>query len=166
MISADRLTRPAAPRVTLEQPIEHLLACHDRIEERLRVLERASAALAERPDEARAAIESVFRHFDTAGVLHTRDEEESVFPRLVPKMTAEERAYLESLEHQHREADEVYRKLRDVGAPDWRETIARFCALYRQHIASENEKLIGAARRLLGPEQIAEISQEMKGRRG
>lgn len=171
MISVDRLTKPAPSRVTLDQPVEHLVACHERIEERLRILERAAEALADRPDEARAAIAQVFRHFDSAGVLHTRDEEESVFPRLLPLLTAAEREYLGHLEEQHREAEEIYTRLREVppaGANPkaWRETVVRFCGLYRAHIASENVELVGAARRLFTAVDLAAIAAEMKERRG
>ena len=68
-----------APPVT-EGPIEHLLACHRRIEDRLAILERAGEHLEDRPEESLLAISNSLRFLDTSGVLHTVDEEESVFP--------------------------------------------------------------------------------------
>ena len=170
MISVDQLTRPAAPSATVDQPLDHLVACHGRIEERLNILERAAVALNERPEEARAALATVFRHFDTAGVLHTRDEEESVFPRLLLRASDAERYYLTDLERQHREAEEVYSLLGDVPVPGtdlapYLALVHRFCWIYRAHIASENEHLIDTARRLLSVEDLAEVAGEMRLRR-
>ena len=147
------------------------MACHDRIEERLKTLERASASLETSPEEARAALESCFRYFETSGELHTRDEEESLFPRIVDRLSPEERAYLGALEAQHREADALYAELKKVpraaaGVARYREVVERFCAHYRAHIASENGKLFGAARRVLGEAELRAISDEMKRRRG
>jgi hemerythrin-like domain-containing protein len=146
------------------------VACHGRIEERLEVLERAAEHLELRPEESRKALDSVFRYFDTSGAMHTADEEESVFPRLAPRLSAEERAYIEALENQHREADRLYQELRRVpppGAPvePYRQVVSRFCRLYREHIASENERLIAVGQRLLSEPDLAAISSEMKRRR-
>ena len=170
MISVDQLSRPSIRSTTLDSPLDHLVACHGRIEEKLAILERAAVALNDQPEEARAALQTVFRHFDTAGVLHTRDEEESVFPRLLLQVSETERFYLRELEQQHRDAEEVYALLRDVPAQgseltEYVALVHRFCHLYRKHIASENERLIGTARRVLSDEELAEVAVEMKGRR-
>lgn len=170
MISVDQLTLPPAPAATMDQPLDHLVACHARIEEKLATLERAAAALNDRPGEARAAIQAVFRHFDTAGVMHTRDEEESVFPRMLERAADSERFYVSDLQRQHREAEDLFTLLRDVPVPDsdlagYLALVHRFCSIYRAHIASENEHLIGAARRLLSDEELAEVAAEMRQRR-
>jgi hypothetical protein len=52
-------------------------ACHERIEARLRILEYATTALEERPEEALDAIRTVSHRSGTAGVRHTGDEPES-----------------------------------------------------------------------------------------
>jgi len=155
---------------TIDHPIEHLLACHDRIEERLKVLERAAEHLESRPEEARAALQACFRYFETSGVLHTADEEESVFPRMRGRISAQEEEYLAlaGLEAQHREADALYAELRQ-GPGDvarHRDVVARFCALYREHIATENRDLVEAARRVLREGELHAIAGEMKRRRG
>jgi len=70
----------AGESTTLDAPLEHLMACHRRIEERLATLERAGAALESRRDEALGAIRAAFAFMDSNGAIHTRDEEESLFP--------------------------------------------------------------------------------------
>jgi hemerythrin-like domain-containing protein len=162
-------------RATLDEPIEHLKACHRRIEERLATLERAGAALKERRDEALAAIRSAFAFMESNGAIHTRDEEDSVFPRLRGRMTEEETAMVDDLEDDHLEADARYARLKaitariEVGEPaegEFRQTAAGLCALYRKHIEVEDSRLVEVARRELTGEQLASISVEMKQRRG
>src|SRR5215469_12168280 len=114
MFTLDRLKRgslAADAASTLDHPLEHLVACHARIEERLAILERAGEYLDAKPEEAQQALESVFRYFETSGVMHTADEEESVFPRLAGRLNEEEREYVAALEEQHREAEELYARL-------------------------------------------------------
>jgi hemerythrin-like domain-containing protein len=172
MYSLDRLLAGGREQgATIENPLEHLGACHNRIEERLQVLERAAGALETQPEEARSALAAVFRYFDTSGVLHTRDEEESVFPRLEAHLAAADIPYIAALESQHREAESVYEELRKPPAPGadlrgYRENIERFCALYRAHIASENERLIALARDAFSEQELTAITGEMKQRRG
>src|SRR5947208_5826795 len=89
---------------TLDQPIEHLVACHRRIEQRLATLERAAGELDGRENAARDAIAAAIRFMDTNGAWHTEDEEMSLFPRLRPYLTPDELAFVDSLEAQHREA--------------------------------------------------------------
>jgi len=172
MFTLDRLKRgslAADAASTLDHPLEHLVACHARIEERLAILERAGEYLDAKPEEAQQALESVFRYFETSGVMHTADEEESVFPRLAGRLSEEEREYVATLEEQHREAEELYVRLQ--GGPqgdlaEFREVVTRFCRLYREHIASENERLIGVGKKLLTSAELDSISAEMKRRRG
>ncbi len=174
MFTVDRLLRgsvAADARSTIDYPLDHLVACHGRIVERLSILERAASQLEAQPEAARQAIDSVFRYFETSGAKHTADEEESVFPRLLVRLTPAEQAYLGQLEAQHREADELYAALQQVPEPGgnldgWRAAIARVCALYRDHIASENDRLIAAGRRLLPEPELESISAEMRARRG
>jgi hemerythrin-like domain-containing protein len=164
-----------APPVT-EGPIEHLLACHRRIEDRLAILERAGQHLEDRPEESLLAISNSLRFLDTSGVLHTVDEEESVFPRLRGCLAADEITYLDTLESQHREVDVVYASLKQIvnqlqqqRTPErlasYRELVAKLTAAYRAHIASEDSVLMDMARRTLTPSQLSEIKTEMRARR-
>jgi hemerythrin-like domain-containing protein len=172
MYSVDRLLggKPEGA-ATIDQPIDHLVACHERIEERLKSVERALENLERRPVEAREALASIFRFLETSGVLHTRDEEESFFPRLAGRTGQEDAAYLAALETEHREAETAYAELKNIPAEGadlraYLDTGARFCELYRRHIASENDRLIAVARRALSAPELAEITAEMRARRG
>jgi hemerythrin-like domain-containing protein len=158
---------------TIDRPIEHLTACHRRIEDRLSTLERAGERLASKDEaektEAIAAIASAVRFLDSSGVKHTDDEESSLFPRLLPRLDPEERGYIESLERQHREVDQAYAELKsaiDAGDPDrYRTAVTRVAGLYRQHIASEDRVLTAIANRHLSPADLEAIAAEMRARR-
>jgi hemerythrin-like domain-containing protein len=158
---------------TIDRPIEHLTACHRRIEDRLATLERAGEWLASedenRKAEAMQAIRSAVHFLDSSGVMHTMDEESSLFPRLLPQLDPRERDYVESLERQHREVDQVYAELKSaIGARDpdrYRAAVARVAGLYREHIASEDRVLTAIAQRHLSPADLEAIAAEMRARR-
>jgi hemerythrin-like domain-containing protein len=159
-----------------DEPLEHLVACHDRILSRVATLERVASSFETQPEAAVAALESAVRFLDTSGRLHTDDEEESVFPRLRERASAEEREYLDSLEAQHDEKERVFAELKTL-AHELREAITpertakyrllagRLCELYRAHIASENDVLMDLGRRKLGEDELAAILTEMRSRR-
>ena len=163
---------------TIETPIEHLMACHRRIENRLETLERAEAHLTVDRDAALEAIRKSIAFLDTSGVLHTRDEEESVFPRLRPRMTIAESQYLTTLEEQHHAIEEIYAELKQTveamsaaatipGAlrSAYAALVAKMAKMYRLHIDSEDEILMLLARNALDADQLRAISNEMAGRR-
>ena len=166
------------PNPTIDTPIEHLTACHRRIEERLATLERAGDHLRQDRGAALDAIRSSIRFLDSSGALHTMDEEASLFPRLRPQLSREELAYVDSLEEQHDEAESVFADLKDVAAQltttsgnaavlegRYRQLTSRLGSLYRSHIRSEDEILSKLARRLIDPDQLKAISEEMRSRR-
>ncbi len=167
-----------AASATIDSPIEHLMACHRRIEQRLDTLVRAADYLKADRAQALAAIEKSFLFLDSSGVLHTEDEEHSVFPRLRTKLGAGETAYLDSLEQEHQKAESILVRLRKlIGEAARRDPVPeplieeyRGCAadlrsLYLAHIRSEDETLTGMAKQLLSASEIAEISREMRNRR-
>jgi hemerythrin-like domain-containing protein len=155
MISVEQLVRGSREEgATLDRPLEHLVACHRRIEDRLSVLERAGEAIA-----------GCFRFFDSNGAWHTADEEDSLFPRIQARLTPEELAFLKQLEQEHREAEGLYSELQDL-AGRFRTVAGRLCELYRGHIAAEDETLIAIGNRVLAEAELREISGEMKARRG
>ena len=170
-----QIQKEIAPPVA-EGPIEHLLACHRRIEQRLDTLQRAASLLEEDTQASLIAIANSLRFMDVSGVLHTVDEEESVFPRIRQAASAEEIAYLDKLESEHREADRVYLRLKEVAASlleqvtperirEFRELIAKLDAAYRSHIASEDTVLVEIGRRVLQPAELETIQSEMRARR-
>lgn len=169
----------SAASATLDQPIEHLSACHRRIEQRLDTLERAAAAFDTQPHEALQAIRNAFAFLDSNGVLHTQDEEESLFPRLRGRLTVEQQSMLAGLESDHKLAAHLESSLRVIvdqlaasSTPppalglELRDLTARFCALYRRHIAVEDAQLAAVSRALLSPAELAAIAGEMRRRRG
>ncbi len=178
MIPVD-LLNPAgkADPVTFDRPLEHLVACHRRIEEKLVVLERAAAQLEDRTEEAISAVRSIITFLDTSGILHTDDEEQSVFPRIRTQASKEELAYLDLLEIQHREIEGYVARLRnltkqlerDPGLVHARQGVVqmamKIAALYRSHIASENEALTRIGHARLDEVALAEIAFEMRLRR-
>jgi hemerythrin-like domain-containing protein len=166
-----RISPPVA-----EGPIEHLLACHRRIENRLDILERAGQHLEDQPNESLLAIGNSLRFMDISGVLHTVDEEESFFPRLRACLTPEEVAYLDGLESQHRDVDAVYASLKEIvlqlqqqRTPErveaYRGCVAKLKSAYGAHIASEDSILMEMGRRVLSPEELSLIHNEMRARR-
>lgn len=178
MIHADQLTaKGPAQSATLDRPLDHLMACHQRIEDKLCVLERASAHMEDRTEEALRACHSVFTFLDSSGVFHTEDEEESMFPRIRLRATAEELVYLDSLEAQHREVEGCLARVRSLTKQLERdplplhtrqafaETVVKLVSLYRAHMASENETLTEIARARLDEVALAEIAFEMRLRR-
>jgi len=162
-----------ATAATINEPIEHLMACHRRIEQRLETLVRAADHLAANREQALAAITASIQFLDSSGVLHTRDEEDSLFPRLRPRLSAGELAFVDSLEAQHAEADAVYAELKTLAgqpagqfeAHRYRACAERLRSIYRDHILAEDENLTKIARRLLSAEELLEISREMRARR-
>ena len=168
MIKPEALFANPARRASIDAPLEHLLACHRRIEERLETLERAAAHLEDQSEAALDAFRSAFAFLDTSGTLHTADEEESLFPRLMAALEPGERSYVAGLEHDHAEAHRIYTELKvSLDRPaQARHLVERLCALYRAHIESEDSVLQEYARVHLTAGQLAEIAREMKDRRG
>ena len=169
--------RTAPPTVTLDTPIDHLNACHRRIEERLQTLERIGPNLADRTAEALTALQAVFWFFDSSGATHTADEEDSFFPRIAPHITPEEQQFINDLQVEHARAEAIYDELkRHVAALDspptpaqvdrYVQLAAELCSLYRQHIIHEDARFPAIAARTLSAADLEAISQEMKVRRG
>ncbi|MBM3729070.1 MAG: hemerythrin domain-containing protein [Acidobacteria bacterium] len=169
MITAEQLVcGPKGEGGSLDRPVEHLHACHERIEQRLTALEKAAEALdGDRHDEALAVIERALAFFSTNGAWHTADEEESFFPRLRPLLDPAGVALLDGLSSQHEEGDHWHRELEAArgDAARFRQAVAALAAHYRAHIAVENSRLLPLAAQCLDTTALAGISEEMKRRR-
>ena len=162
---------------TLDRPLEHLMACHRRIEDRLATLERVAPLLQPNRKEALEAVTSVLRFLDSRGALHTADEEGSLFPRLRAKATAEEVAFFARLEADHDTAEAIYADLKAAALELGRRhdealvqqftgLVSQLCTVYRRHIKEEDTVLAPIAGRLLSESELAEVAAEMKSRRG
>ena len=177
LMLADLLRQPSAASESPDHPLARLTACHRRVEQRLETLARAGARFSSDRHEALRAIDACLHFFDTNGVLHTADEEESLFPRLLPLLAPAERAVVEGLEQDHETARRLHAELTDASAalhrcPEsgaglaaFRDCVSRLDTLYRRHIGIEDTEVAGLARRLLTGADLVAIGAEMSQRR-
>ena len=177
------INQPYIPDFT--NPLGLLVHCHERIEVQLETLERAAEVL--RSGDSRSlsrvfgAIDAAGKHFATAGVKHTEDEDISLFPRLCEKGGAageDALAAMAELQTQHRTAEQLHSQFdafvttlpRD-GSADRRELdcfsdlVAELTALYRPHIQLENTLVFPVAARVLPASEIQALGEEMRARR-
>jgi hemerythrin-like domain-containing protein len=166
--------------MSLLEPFEALQACHGRIEEHLRTLERLAqrASASARHSGAAAAAEAVVRYFDTSGAQHHRDEDDDLFPLLRTRAASlgriEVAAAIDELEREHSTLDAQWRRLRGAlsaiaapgHAPVDAENVLRFAWLYRHHMDREALLVLPFARETLAQGERAELGARMAARRG
>jgi iron-sulfur cluster repair protein YtfE (RIC family) len=164
----------------LDAPLDHLLACHRRVEVQMSRLARATAPPEAPLAELLSAVRDTLAFAGSSLRLHREDEERSLFPRLrSARATPGDLAYLAGLEAEHAAADELWSRLRAVvaklesgAAPrsEERATLARLAreleAHYGAHIASEDDTMMELSRRLLSADELRLVAVEMKLRRG
>lgn len=156
------------------EPLGLLSDCHRRIERFLGAL----LAVARQGTLDRPVVEAALRYFREAAPNHTRDEEESLFPRLRSSSDprAEEAlARVEALEADHREAEEAHRQVESLFGR-WLaggdcpaglvEVLERLSAIYAAHIAVEDGEVFPLAAEVLADEDLAVVGREMAARRG
>jgi hemerythrin-like domain-containing protein len=166
------------PAPSFDQPLEMLAACHERIEEKLKLLERLAPHLEKNgcDAEAQSAAHAVLRYFDTSGVWHHQDEDEDLFPLLRTRAAARGRAEIaaavEELEREHETMDSQWHRLRQrllaitEGEPRLDpEEVARFAWLYRRHMDRESAALLPFAREALDAADLAALGERMAARR-
>lgn len=165
-------------------PLGMLGDCHRRIERFLDILltvtkEAQGGALSE---EYRNALATALRYFREGAPRHTRDEEESLFPRLRKSQAIEARKAMSLLDDLHRDhsvADAGHLKVEEMGnrwlanghlsphdAQALTEALEFLRTLYQQHIALEDAEVFPLAGRLLQPDELRAIAHEMAARRG
>jgi hemerythrin-like domain-containing protein len=174
----------AKPDHGFDEPLGLLSDCHRRIERFLGVLNTVCAARAGGALNAaeREALQRATEYFRVAAPRHTQDEEESLFPQMrasedprVPQALEK----LQSLEADHEVAgaehavvDELAQRWLEAGRLEADEVdalgraLAALQALYRRHIALEDEQIFPLAARVLSGEQICRLGCEMAARRG
>jgi hemerythrin-like domain-containing protein len=162
-----------------EAPLEMLAACHGRIRDKCATLSRLKAHVATVGADAAAggAARAIMRYFDTAARDHHEDEERDVFPALIESMAGSDpvciRELVDSLEHDHRELERLWRKVRAwlvaidagqaaAGIPE----VDSFLDLQERHAAREDQELLPMAERLLGTAELDQIGRAMRLRRG
>lgn len=185
-----QIGRPSQARAAhapdFTDPLGLLVHCHVKIELQLESLERAVRMLANDDGEATpfamAIIAAARAHFSGPAVRHTADEEASLFPRLRRFASDSENgllAALKELESQHRDLDVVHARfdeLIDIAGPGPRPgqidvdelelTVGEMLGIYRPHIQMENEIIYPEAARILAPDELLAVGNEMRARRG
>lgn len=171
----------AKPDAGFDDPLGMLKDCHRRIERFLGVLcvvaERAQGR--EMTDEERAAVQAALSYFRAGGQRHTRDEEDSLFPRMraagVDPAEIEKVGGLER-DHQiadslHNQADKLYTEWLEKGRLDaaqesaLRQATEQLKALYARHIEVEEKQVFPCAAQRLAPAALAEMGREFRARR-
>lgn len=173
VILTSSLTQPTTVP-SLDDPLGLLTACHRRIEARLATLERVAERLETDREACLQALGNCNAFFASNGAMHSADEEESLFPRLLPRLEYGERAFLAQLAGQHAEAERLHERLHALAASApkgkaWaaqvRAVTASLVTLYRAHIAAEDEVLMRLAKAHLSERDLQAVAAEMKKRR-
>ena len=163
-------------------PLGMLSDCHRRIENFLGALlklarERRGSEL---DAGARTSLTNALEYFRHSGPRHTADEEESLFPRMREcEAGVEALSSIEAMHADHVTADRAHAEIDALGtrwlndgqlseADAWRmmELLTELSRLYEHHIGIEDRELFPAAGRILKPDQVALIGEEMARRRG
>jgi hemerythrin-like domain-containing protein len=167
------------PAPDFDHPLEMLAACHERIGDQCGTLRLLAVHLRDRgnDEQAREAAGAVVRYFDTAGLLHHRDEEDDLLPRMRSAAHGTDALRLarivSRLLAEHVSLDGAWRAIRPAlegvlkkEAIVLAESCAsRFAARYDAHIAFEEREMLPLARVLLSPGDLATIGQSMAARR-
>ncbi len=174
----------------IENPFEKLQECHDHILEQLAKLEVALHDLEAGGISAlirqKECLTKTFEFIDTSGHMHTKDEEEGLFPFLDSKLQPRvqrlhfDRTPVQAIKEQHRKGEEITERLRflndklqkdpnQMGAEILLEEFVRksqaLIEFYREHIRGENEVVFPLAERLLTQEEKAEVARIMDAHR-
>jgi hemerythrin-like domain-containing protein len=163
-------------------PTGMLSDCHRRIEMFMRSLEGVAKVIDGPPtQDVRQALETALRYFHEAAPKHTADEEESLFPRLRQLQSPEIQgafSKLEELEGEHRWAEPLHARVESLGVEyltrgqlspvqveAFRSAVAELSAMYKRHIAVEDESLFPVAAKALSQDDKQAIAAEMAKRR-
>ena len=165
-------------------PLGVLSDCHRRIERflNLLVLVTHQTAGAQLRAEEREALETALRYFREAAPKHTRDEEESLFPRLRALQNPLAQAafsMLDNLHEDHKIAELAHQEVESL-CQQWladdalakedcsrlRDVLERLKRIYERHIAVEDTQVFPLAGELLDASEIQTIAAEMASRRG
>ncbi len=168
------------PDSGFDDPIGMLKDCHRRIEHFLDILVLVGQKAQGRAldHEEQSAVESALHYFDDAGLRHTMDEEESLFPRLREMGPAPVLAKVQRLESEHGEAGAIHSQIkkhyakwiaeRSLNTEEWIWLIAiteKLQRLYKEHIQIEENLVFPFAADRLDRTAVAAMGSEFKARR-
>jgi hemerythrin-like domain-containing protein len=165
-------------------PLGLLSDCHRRIERFLNLLFTvvSQATEAKLRTEERQALATALGYFREAAPKHTRDEEESLFPRLRASQNPQAQAafsMLDTLHEDHETADISHQQV-EVLCLQWlsddylqeesrnrlSQLLTGLKSIYERHIAVEDTQIFPLARKILNASQLQSIASEMASRRG
>lgn len=165
------LLQPVAP--SIDDPIELLQACHDKVRRFAGLTLRLRAHVAERGPDAQAqeAARSILRYFDMAAPLHHDDEDRDLFPALRSLAQPELTNCIDELQAQHESLGHLWQALRPwlsataegQACPPPAE-VDEFAVAYPAHAAREEAEIYPAAAQLSAA-QLRQISDAMVRRR-
>ena len=168
----------AKPDAGFDNPLGMLADCHRRVERFLSILCRVAERAPGRAlnQEEREAVEAALHYFREAGPRHTRDEEDSLFPRL--RAHGAKLVEVDRLEGEHREAellheqtDTLYVRWINAGALSFVDqsqlsaATRKLESIYGQHIRIEEDTVVPRAAQLLDRATLLEMGLEFKQRR-
>jgi len=170
------------PAVGFDQPYAMLHACHERVQRTLALLQRLLDYIQTHGHDAqsRSAATDVLRYFDQAAPQHHEDEERHVFPLLLAHGDATMRTAVQQLQSEHTVMADLWMQIRP-SLLRWRESedaschtlpdetlrtaVARWCALYAQHIQREEDAAFPAAQALMNEAALRHMGADMQARR-
>jgi len=176
----------AKPDADFDNPIGMLKDCHRRVERFLDILQQAARRARGRtlnPEET-SAVQAALVYFRSSGPRHSRDEEESLFPRLrqlsqsnpQAQRLLTEIARLEADHKQaaelHTEADQLYMQWMTGSHLDTQQAAqlefvtGELSRIYSTHIAVEEGLIFPRAAELFSRQQLTAMGREFRERRG
>ena len=158
-----------------DEPLALLRACHKNITDHCERLENLIIHINAQgiDDEARKAARNIIRYFSTSALLHHRDEEEDLFPRM-NRQSIRIAELIRDLKQEHVKLDQLWdiitpelKKLPDENfSDDFLQASSEFCALSRQHVNRENMEFLPLAASSLSELELKDIGESMAERRG
>jgi hemerythrin-like domain-containing protein len=157
-----------------DDPLALLRACHKKIIAHCDMLDDLLTYITEHgiDDEARNSARGIERYFSTSAVLHHRDEEDDLFPRL-NRQSIRIAELIQELKKEHTRLDQLWgtiapqlKRLPDSFTDDFLEAAGDFCTLSRQHVNRENMEFLPLAASSLSQLYLGDIGESMARRRG
>lgn len=168
---------------TIDDPLAHWRACHDRLLRMTQLLQRLAAHLTAHPLEAESQVSaaSLVNYFENAALMHQADEEEDLFPRLLQSVQRKSAGpvadrigkAIDALQQQHAELDDLWLQLagplhqlaQGTLVPLDSARVNEFVQRYAMHIAMEERDIGPALKRLLTARDLALMATNMTRRR-
>jgi hemerythrin-like domain-containing protein len=164
-------------------PLGLLSDCHQRIEQFLDVLIKvvSQARGAALSADQQNGLETALRYFREAAPKHTRDEEESLFPRMLASKDQRVQSAISKLEQlnaDHEIADAAHAEVDALGrqwlsqrvlsiesTERFRELLELLRSTYQRHIKTEDHEVFPLAGQILSSDELLSVGQEMAARR-